>query len=269
MGFDTLRVRPGRGVRLGQVEPTDTSAFSGGKRRATAELPARLTELDRLQELLYVDGRFALLIVLQGMDTAGKDGTIRHVFEGVNPQGVRVSAFRAPTPSELAHDFLWRVHAETPPKGHIGIFNRSHYEDVVAARVHHVVPRGTVATRYRSINHFERELVDEGTSVLKFFLHISKEEQRRRLRERIADPTKRWKLSASDLTERSFWTDYMRRYEEMLRRTSTPWAPWFVVPSDKKWYRNLVVSSLIVEHLRALGLRYPPAGAGVSKLKLT
>jgi PPK2 family polyphosphate:nucleotide phosphotransferase len=258
MSFEALRVRPGRAVRLSEIDPTDTSTFRGGKRRAESLLPSHLEELDRLQELFYADGRRGLLVVLQGMDTAGKDGTIRHVFEGVNPQGVRVWSFKVPTPDELGHDFLWRIHQHTPLKGNIAIFNRSQYEDVLVARVHHLAPRKVLSARYAEINDFEHELTNEGVSVLKFYLHIDRDEQGRRLRERLKDPSKQWKLSPSDARERGYWSQYTEAYEEMLRRTTTPWAPWYIVPSNHKWFRNLVVSAVMVDTLRAMKPRFPP-----------
>lgn len=257
------RLPVGRRVRLADHDPSDTRPFRGSKKAAEAELERMTKELDRLQELLYADGRFGLLVVLQGMDTAGKDGTIRHVFEGVNPQGVSVRSFKVPSVEEAAHDFLWRVHPHAPRKGEIAIFNRSQYEDVLVARVHRLVPRKVWEARYRSINEFERALVEEGTTVLKFFLNVSPQEQGRRLQERLDDPTKRWKLSPSDLKERAFWPQYVASYEEMLARTSTDWAPWYVVPSDHKWFRNLVVSTVLTGTLGGLGLRYPKPPEGL------
>lgn len=268
MSFDRLRLLPGRKVDLSAIDPGDTSTYRGGKRKAGAELPRLRSELDRFQELFYADARRGMLVVLQGMDTSGKDGTIRHVFEGVNPQGVRVSSFKVPTLPEGAHDFLWRIHQRTPAKGEIVIFNRSQYEDVLAARVHHLVPRKVWSKRYHAINEFERELVEEGAAILKFFLHVSREEQRKRLEERRDDPTKRWKLNRTDLEERLFWPQYMESYQEMLRKTTTPWAPWYVVPSDHKWFRNLVVSSVLVETLRSMNLRYPASPIGIAKLRI-
>jgi len=258
VSFESLRVRGGRQLNLSKLDPEDTSLAPGGKRRTEATFPKLLGELERLQELLYADRRHAVLVVLQGMDSSGKDGTIRHVFSGVNPQGVDVASFKVPTPLELSHDFLWRVHKRAPEKGHIVIFNRSHYEDVLVARVHDLVPRRVWSKRYREINDFERELREEGTTILKFFLHISRKEQADRLRARLDDPTKQWKLTEADARERKFWDSYMEAYNDMLRRTSTSYAPWFAVPSDYKWFRNLVVSTVLVEALRALHLRYPP-----------
>ncbi|MDE1821641.1 MAG: polyphosphate kinase 2 family protein [Euryarchaeota archaeon] len=255
-------------VHLDQIDPSDTSTFDGKKEQAEAELERLRGELDRLQELLYADHRRAVLIVLQGMDTAGKDGVIRHVFEGVNPQGVEVASFKAPSSTELEHDFLWRVHLHTPPKGHMAIFNRSHYEDVLAVRVHHLVPKEVWEERYRAINEFERELDREGTLVLKFFLHISKEEQKRRLEARLEDPTKHWKFSPSDLHERQFWSDYQSAYEELLELTSSQWAPWYVIPSDHKWFRNWCVSKVLVGALEEMHLKYPKGPEHPSSIKV-
>jgi len=268
VSFDSLRLGPGADVRLARLDTADTSSWSGGKRKAETALPELRAELDRLQELFYASARRGLLVILQGMDTSGKDGVIRHVFEGVNPQGVRVSSFKQPTPEELAHDFLWRVHRDAPAKGEIVIFNRSHYEDVLIARVHQLVPRGVWSKRFDAINAFERELVEEGDVVLKFFLHISRAEQARRLRDRIKDPTKRWKLSAADFHERRYWNKYQSAYEDVLVRTNTPWAPWYLLPSDHKWFRNLAISSILVDQLRALKLRYPEPRVPVSALRL-
>ena len=252
-----LRVRPGSSPRLARVDPKDTSAFDGSKAEAEDRIERLRAELDRLQELFYADHRHAMLVVLQGMDSAGKDGVIRHVFSGVNPQGVEVASFKVPTDEERDHDFLWRVHRHAPAKGRIAIFNRSHYEDVLAVRVHRLVPKDVWMRRYRSINEFERTLVDEGTSVLKFFLHIDRREQRERIRARLADPTKRWKFSASDVRERTFWPKYKAAYEELLARTSTHHAPWYVIPSDHKGFRNWAVSRVLVDTLKGLRLRYP------------
>jgi PPK2 family polyphosphate:nucleotide phosphotransferase len=266
--FRRLQLAPGKAPRLARLDPGDTSIWSAGKRRGEAALTVLRQELDRLQELFYADGRRSLLVVLQGLDTAGKDGVIRHVFEGVNPQGVRVSSFKVPTPIESAHDFLWRIHHRAPEKGEMVIFNRSQYEDVLAARVHGLVPRAVWSRRFAAINAFERELTDEGATVLKFFLHISRDEQRRRLLDRTKDPTKQWKLSESDLRERTFWDQYTRAYEEMLQRTGTPWAPWYVLPSDHKWFRNLAVSSILVNELARMNLRYPKPSVDLASVRI-
>jgi PPK2 family polyphosphate:nucleotide phosphotransferase len=257
----SFRIRPGEHVHLAKLDPADTSAVHGSKRKGL-DASERLTkQLEHLQELLWADHRFALLIVLEGMDAAGKDGTIRHVFEGVNPEGVRVAHFGVPTAEEHDHDFLWRVHARTPAKGEIVIFNRSHYEDVLVSRAAKLVPKSVWKRRYRAINEFERTLAEEGTTVLKFFLHLSEDEQKRRLQARLDDPTKHWKFSASDVPSRGLWPAYQRAFEEMLYRTSTRWAPWYLVPSDKKWFRDWVVSNVLVETLAGFDLKWPPLPA--------
>jgi PPK2 family polyphosphate:nucleotide phosphotransferase len=221
---------------------------------ALAPLTARLAEL---QERFYADGRHRLLVVLQGTDTSGKDGTIKDVFHGVNPSGVRIASFKAPSEHELAHDYLWRIHAQAPPKGEITVFNRSHYEDVLVVRVHDLVPKNVWRKRYDQIRAFEQMLFESDTVILKFFLHISKEEQRARLQARIDDPTKRWKFQHGDLEERKLWDDYQRAYEDALSKTSAEWAPWYVVPANQKWYRNFVVGSVVVAALEGLHMKYP------------
>ncbi len=266
--FDRYRVRPSTRVSLGDHDPADTRAFRGSKGAALEAALALGRKLGDLQELLYAGHEHKVLVVLQGMDTAGKDGVIRHVFEGVNPQGVRVHGFKAPTPEELGHDFLWRIHQRVPEDGEIAIFNRSHYEDVLVVRVHSLVPKEVWKTRYDSINGFEKTLHQEGVVILKFFLHISKDEQKKRLQARLDDPTKRWKFNPGDLPERRLWTDYQKAYEEVLSRTSTPYAPWFVIPSDKKWYRNLAVTALLVEAMKGLDLKYPKADFDPGKIAI-
>ncbi len=261
-------VRPRRRVRLTDIDTASTRPFRLTKRRAELELEHSREELDQLQERLFADGRHAVLVILQGMDTAGKDAVIRHVFSGVNPQGVRAVAFKAPTPVEMGHDFLWRIHPHTPGKGEMAIFNRSHYEDVLVARVHHLVPAAEWAARYRAINGFERMLTSEGTTVLKFFLHISRKEQARRLRARLTDPSKQWKLSPADLTDRRLWAEYVRAYEEVIERTTSRRAPWFIVPSDHAWFRNWAVSRVLLETLRGLRLRYPKPSMDLSKYRI-
>ncbi len=263
------RLAPGKPVDLAKLDPGSTAGFRGGKSAAAPQL-AELTErLETLQELLWAEHEHKVLVVLQGMDTAGKDGTIRHVFEGVNPAGVRVAAFKTPTPEELAHDFLWRVHPKVPGRGELVIFNRSHYEDVLVVRVHELVPKKVWEPRYEQINAFEKLLADTGTTILKFFLHIDKDEQRERLQARVDDPRKRWKFRRGDLEERKLWDDYVAAYEDALARTTTEWAPWHVVPANKKWYRNLVVATVLVETLERLMMRYPPAEEGIEGLQVT
>jgi PPK2 family polyphosphate:nucleotide phosphotransferase len=261
-------LRPNQPLHLDAWDPDDASSFDGGKEKAREAIEKLKGRLETLQELLFADHRFAVLVVLQGMDTAGKDGTIRQVFEGVNPQGVRVACFKEPSPQEAAHDFLWRIHQQTPGRGEMVIFNRSHYEDVLFPRVHAVIPRATWERRYAEINEFERVLSEEGTTILKFFLHLSREEQARRLNERLKDPTKHWKFQESDLLERKRWRSYVNAYEEALAKTSTRWAPWCVVPSDRKWFRDLVVCRRIVGTLESLGLRYPPLAPGIPRTRI-
>ncbi|MEX2466632.1 MAG: polyphosphate kinase 2 family protein [Gemmatimonadota bacterium] len=255
MDTDRLRVRPGTKVRLDDIDPGEDGGLdkATGKER-TKELRA---ELETLQEMLYVDGRHKMLVVLQALDAGGKDGTVRAVFDGVNPQGVSVTSFKKPSTEELAHDYLWRVHQHTPRAGHIEIFNRSHYEDVLVVRVHDLVPEARWRKRYGHIRAFEQMLVDEGTTIIKLFLHISKDEQLERQQERIDDPAKRWKFDPADIEQRKYWDEYQDAFEAMLDETSTEEAPWYVIPANRNWFRNLVVSQIMVEKLRALDLRYP------------
>jgi PPK2 family polyphosphate:nucleotide phosphotransferase len=254
--MDSYLVRPGRKLDLTEFDPDDTRLMRGGKAEAKAENAAIQKRLANLQELLYAGHQWKLLIVLQGLDTSGKDGTIRHVMAGFNPVGTRVVSFKKPSAEELDHDYLWRVHRQTPGNGEAVVFNRSHYEDVLIVRVHGLVPKSTWQKRFDQIKAFEQMLHDEGTVILKFFLHISKEEQRARLQARIEDPTKRWKFQHTDLEERKLWKDYQRAYEDALSKTSTEWAPWYVVPANQKWYRNYVVGSTIVEALERLHMKY-------------
>jgi PPK2 family polyphosphate:nucleotide phosphotransferase len=252
-----FRIIPGTRVRLADWDPGDTSSFEVTKEDALDKVTKLKTKLEGLQEKLYAERKHKVLVVLQAMDTGGKDSTIRLVFEGVNPQGVRVVGFKAPTPEEMAHDFLWRVHKVVPQAGEIVIFNRSHYEGVLIERVHKIVPKSMWRKRYNEINDFERTLSEEGTLILKFYLHISKEEQKKRLEERLKDPTKEWKFSVNDLPERKFWKDYMKAYEDAIEKTSTEWAPWYVVPSNHKSLRDYVVASAIVDSMERLGMHYP------------
>lgn len=248
--------KSGQAANLSDYDPDEKGSAS--KKEAAKELAMLKERLRTLQEMLYAQGRYALLIILQAMDAGGKDGTIEHVFSGVNPQGVRVTGFKAPTPEELAHDFLWRIHACVPQKGYIGIFNRSHYEDVLVVRVNNLVPKEIWQQRYDQINDFERLLAGSGTHILKFYLHISKEEQKERLQARLDDPSKHWKFSVGDLPVRDKWDAYMTAYEAVLTRCNTEYAPWYVIPANRKWYRNLVITRIIVEKLESMGLAYPP-----------
>ncbi len=251
-----FRVAPGSKVKLKDIDPTFKDHHKSHK-EAAEEIEEYQKKLRVLQELLYADGRCSLLICLQGMDTGGKDGTINHVLGAMNPQGCRVVGFRQPSTEELAHDFLWRIHRATPPKGQVAIFNRSHYEDVLVVRVHNLVPEAVWSHRYNQINAFEKELVDNNTHILKFYLHISKREQLNRFEDRLDDPTKQWKISEADYQERKLWDDYMTAYEDALSRCSTKHAPWFVIPANHKWYRNLAVARIVVEHLEGLGMKHP------------
>jgi PPK2 family polyphosphate:nucleotide phosphotransferase len=252
-----FRVKPGGKVDLADFDPGSTPGFH--HKEAGERLQELNGRLEVLQEALWAEHRHQVLVVLQGMDTSGKDGTIRHVFEGVNPLGVRVAAFKAPTEEELDHDFLWRVHARVPARGEMVIFNRSHYEDVLVARVQKLVPPEVWRQRYKQINDFERLLAGTGTTVLKFFLHISKDEQKERLQARLDDPRKQWKFRKGDLVDRALWDEYMAAYEEALSRTSQKHAPWYIVPADKKWYRNLVVATVLVKALEDLKIQIPEA----------
>ena len=254
--LDALTVRPGSAAGLEQRDPRDTVGLPE-KKHAAEELEALLEELGSLQERLYAEGKRSVLVVLQGLDASGKDGTIRHVFTGVNPQGCRVTSFKAPTPIELAHDFLWRVHAECPARGMIGIFNRSHYEDVVTVRVLELAPEEVWSRRPQRIVEFERLLTDEGTTVLKCFLHVSAEEQQERFAERESDPTKRWKFNPRDEETARRFDEYTSAYEQALTETSTEHAPWYVIPADRNWVRNHAVATVLVEALRRLDPKYP------------
>jgi len=259
-------VKPHTKVRLADC-PTHTKDDHSPE-AAAAILTSHRDRLSEIQEVLYAGQQHALLIVLQGMDTAGKDGTISHIFSGINPQGCDVARFNVPTPLEARHDFLWRCHAQVPPHGMIGIFNRSHYEDVLPPRVHKQIDTKTAHHRMDEINQFESMLAENGTLILKFFLHISKDEQKSRLKARIDDPNKHWKFSSSDLSERKFWSAYQAAYEDVLTRTSRKHAPWFVIPSDHKDFRNLSISAIILQALESLNLKYPKPTIDVSKIKL-
>lgn len=257
-------LEPGKKVELQDHDP----GFHGdyNEKRAEEETDHLQEEMFSLQERLYAEGNQSLLIVFQAMDAGGKDGAIKKVFQGINPQGVRVASFKAPSPEELAHDFLWRIHQHTPPKGYIGIFNRSHYEDVLIVRVNALALRAVWEKRYDHINHFEQLLADSGTRIIKFFLHISKEEQKERFQERLDKPEKQWKFSLGDLLVRERWNDYVEAYEDALTRCNTPYAPWCIVPANRKWYRDLVVTSAIVDILKEMNPSYPPPEDGLDKV---
>lgn len=242
-----------------QTLPADGKQFHPDRDAAETEFKALRTEFIEWQQRLYADGEQKLLIVLQAMDAGGKDGTIRNILKGVNPQGVRVESFKVPSKDELAHDFLWRIHKVVPAKGMMSVFNRSHYEDVLVVRVHNIVPEAVWRPRYEQINQFEKLLHQTGTRILKFYLHISKDEQAERFRARLDETDKNWKFSLEDLEKRTYWPDYMAAYEEMLQQCSTAWAPWHVIPANQKWYRNLAIMRTIVHTLREMNPQYPEA----------
>jgi len=261
---DKLLLRPDTRITLADRDPGETMGLD--KEAAAEKTEKNIARLDELQYLMYAEHRRALLVVLQGMDGAGKDGTIRHVMRGLNPQGCRVTSFKAPSAEEADHDFLWRVHRAVPPSGEVAIFNRSHYEDVLAARVRKLVPKTVWTRRYDHINRFEQLLTDSDIVIAKFFLHISKDEQRRRFEERLRDPRKQWKLSPSDFEDQKHWDNYVAAYQDALTRCSTSDAPWFIVPADKKWFRNFAVSRILVETLEALDMRFPKPTVDVSRI---
>jgi PPK2 family polyphosphate:nucleotide phosphotransferase len=257
-------------IRLKDFDPAETYGYEKGHEKDDRDeaLMAKTTaRLDELQYMLYAEGKRSVLLVLQGMDTSGKDGTIRHVMSGASPQSCKVTSFKQPTSRELAHDFLWRIHKAVPEKGNIGIFNRSHYEDVLVVRVHKLVPKSVWSERYDEINRFDKYLTENGTTILKFFLHISKDEQKRRIEERIANPNKHWKLSEADLKEREFWDDYTEAYEDAIHNCNTKHAPWYIIPADHKWFRNLAVSRILVETLEKMDPKYPTPELDIARMK--
>jgi PPK2 family polyphosphate:nucleotide phosphotransferase len=264
--LERFRVRPGTRVKLADIDPSFKDHHESHE-DAAGEIEHYRKRLSELQEMLYVERRRSLLICLQALDTGGKDGTINHFLSAMNPQGCTVTQFRQPSVQEAAHDFLWRVHRAAPARGEVAIFNRSHYEDVLVVRVHNLVPKSVWSLRYERINDFERGLVEHDTQILKFYLHISSEEQLTRFKARLDDPTKRWKISESDYQERRFWADYMTAYEEALSQCSTERAPWFVVPANHKWFRNLAVARIVVEHLEGLGLSYPKPTVDIERIR--
>jgi len=262
---DKLRVISGESFSLKQHDAAET--FYVSKHKAEKELNDHVKQLAELHELLYAENNRALLIVLQGMDASGKDGTIRHVMSGVNPQGCTVTSFKQPSAKELEHDFLWRIHAAVPEKGSIGIFNRSQYEDVLVVRVHGLVPKEIWQARYDQINAFERILAENDVTILKFFLHISRDEQEKRFQQRVEDPQKNWKISPADFREREYWGEYQKAYQDAIANCSTKEAPWYIIPSDHKWFRNYCVSHIIVRTLQSFHMRYPKANPDVAGVK--
>jgi PPK2 family polyphosphate:nucleotide phosphotransferase len=260
-------VPAGTTVKLSDYDPRETLGYHKGK-KLEVELEQTIQRLDELQYLLYAENKRAVLVVLQGMDTSGKDGTIRHVMTGLNPQGTRVTAFKVPSPEELGHDYLWRVHAAMPSRGDFGIFNRSHYEDVLVVRVHKLAPEAAWMKRYTEINEFEKYLARNDIVPIKFFLHISRAEQKRRLQARLEDRAKQWKISEADFKERKFWNDYVRAYEAVLTKCNTNWSPWHIIPADHKWFRNLAVSNILVEILKSWDMKFPKPQIDISKIRL-
>jgi PPK2 family polyphosphate:nucleotide phosphotransferase len=253
----------------GKVKLKDYSPdFTDGMDRAEAEakLAGLQKRLAELQEIQYAQGKTATLMVIQAMDAAGKDSLVKKVFDACNPHGVIVHGFKAPTEQELAHDFLWRIHARTPGRGYVGVFVRSHYEDVLIARVNKLVPKQVWKARYEHINAFEKLLHDSGTRIMKFYLHVSKDEQKKQLQERLDDPTKHWKFSIADLAVRERWNDYMKAFEDVFNECSTDYAPWHIVPGNNRWYRNYVVTKAMVDMLESLDLKYPPAEEGLDQV---
>jgi PPK2 family polyphosphate:nucleotide phosphotransferase len=261
-----LVVEPGAKVRLSKID----ASFTGGHKtheRALPEIQKHLERMGKLQYMLYADANQSLLVVLQALDAAGKDGVVRHVFTAMNPQGTSVFGFKQPSKEEAAHDFLWRAHQRTPAQGEVVVFNRSHYEDVLVVRVHKLVPRSVWSKRYDLINDFEKMLTANGTTILKFYLHITPEEQLARFAQRLDDPARHWKISDSDYSEREFWPQYTEAYEDALERTSTKHAPWFVIPSNHKWFRNLAISQIITETMEDMGLKLPPTHVDISAIR--
>ncbi len=261
-----LIVPPGSKPRLRNKDADRDLGWS--KKKAATALEKNRRRLEELQAKLYADGRHAVLVVLQGIDGAGKDGTIRHVMTALNPQGCTVTSFKAPSAEELRHDYLWRIHQNVPGRGEIGVFNRSHYEDVLVVRVSELVPRSIWSERYAQINEFERLLSANGVRIVKFFLHISQDEQKRRFEARIRDPRKRWKFDPDDLAKRSQWDAYRQAFEAALARCSTDWAPWYLIPADHKWLRNLAVSQILVRELESLPLHYPKPSFDPAKVRV-
>ena len=260
-------VVPGKKFKLKDFPTDDTGPFEE-REDAERAIETNRQRIAELQEVLYAEAKHALLVVFQAIDAGGKDGAIRYLFTGVNPQGCSVTSFKKPTGLELSHDFLWRVHAAVPPRGMIGIFNRSHYESVLVERVKSLVPKKVWSGRYDHINRFEEVLADEGVTIVKFFLHISKDEQKRRLEKRLADLHKNWKFNPADLEERKLWDDYQEAFDDMLERCSTEHAPWYVVPADRKWFRNWVLSETIVRTMESLDMKYPDPVPGLDKIKI-
>ena len=261
-----FRIKPGSKVNLVKIDPSYHADYAN-QEDTLAELNQYSQRLSDLQDVMYAENKHALLIVLQAMDGGGKDGTISHVMSALNPQGCSVVGFKVPTAEEQAHDYLWRVHKVTPRKGQITVFNRSHYEDVLVVRVHNLVPKDMWSKRYNEINEFERELINSGATIVKFFLHIDKDEQLKRFRDRLDQPDKQWKISDSDYTEREYWDDYQQAYVDALSKCSFNYAPWYVIPANHKWFRDLAVSQILVDTLESLKMKYPAPNVDLEAIK--
>jgi PPK2 family polyphosphate:nucleotide phosphotransferase len=259
-----LLVKPGTKVRLAKIDPSNTHGHE--KTACTTNLTKNLDRLSVLQYRLYAEAGRSLLVVLQGIDAGGKDGTVRHVMSGFNPQGANVTSFKVPAGEEKQHDYLWRVHQKVPKSGEIGIFNRSHYEDVLVVRVHNLVPPAVWKKRYKQINDFEEMLADNGVTIVKFFLYIDRDEQKRRFQQRLEDAAKNWKFSPADIEERKFWDEYTDAFEEAIEKCSQSYAPWYIIPANRKWFRNLAVSEILVHTLDEMKLKYPKPAADLSKM---
>ncbi len=259
-------VEPGTKVRLDKVDPANTGPHESHE-QAMPEIAKHVARMDRLQYLLYADGDQSLLVVLQALDAGGKDGVVRHLFSGMNPQGTTSVGFKQPSKVEAAHDFLWRAHLRAPGKGEVVVFNRSHYEDVLVVRVHKLAPKSVWSKRYDLINDFEKMLSANGTRILKFFLHISPEEQLARFEQRLDDPNRHWKISESDYTERELWPQYIEAFEDAMEKTSTRHAPWYVIPSNHKWFRDLAISQIVAETMEEMGLKLPPTQVDINEIR--
>ncbi len=262
------KVKQGDEIDLSDMDTRDKSLYDGGKEGHYDELHQLREELRQLQNLLYAEGKNKLLVVIQAMDTGGKDGCVKSVFGRVDPQGILVSAFKKPSEEEMAHDYLWRIHQHVPANGMISVFNRSHYEDIIAVRVKNIFPEDVWQKRYRHIVEFERMLADEGTKIVKIFLNISKDEQKERLQARLDDSAKHWKFNPDDLKDRAKWDDFMGAYSELISKTSTDYAPWYVIPADRKWYRNLTVTQIVISALESMDMNYPEIDWDPSSMKL-
>lgn len=268
--MERYRVKPGSAIDLDGIHPAEKSLFDGAdKSEFEPQFRELQDQLRDMQQMLYAQNRHRVLVVMQAMDTGGKDGCIKHVFSHIDPQGIHVGSFKKPTEEELAHDFLWRIHSRVPATGQMVIFNRSHYEDIIAVRVKNIFPKEVWQRRYRHIVEFERMLAEEGTTIVKIFLHISRDEQKRRLESRLRNPHKHWKFNPDDLADRKLWHDFMAAYEDVFAKTSTECAPWYVVPADRKWYRNLCVARIMVDTLAGLDMRLPDVPWDPGSIRIT